>query len=353
MNPEIYAACIRGLYGNGVRQLLLQDLHFTHISPDFLREAIGNNVIVQGNLPGGTSVTQPLNLHTNGLLKIKLNEALAQLPSDTNVNEVLLLKLVRQVWEQTCGNPTVHQKSWRLSGLQPFTRTALNNPKLDQKNHRTQHADVAAARASTDAAIAAAGDNVSDEMVAWVTERRQAEDTAPTRRRRAIHKELAAGAFWAEGLMTLTDDGALRKIEKYERKQADATRQEQLAAEAVARAVTDGAITSTQASGRGRPWKAIAQANEQQLANVQQHGDVYVNHRVTKAFGDDFFEGVVAQFKPPHAPGEAALWRVEYTDGDAEDLDLKELLQVLCPEDAPAPQRKKAKTAASHGGGGR
>ena len=103
-----------------------------------------------------------------------------------------------------------------------------------------------------------------------------------------------------------------------------------------------------------RCWKAVAQASEQVVADVEVHVDVYVNQRVIKAFGDDLFEGVVVQFKPPQAGGEAAMWRVKYTDGDKEDLYLNELLfQVLRPAAASAPQRKKAKEAASHGGGGR
>ena len=59
----------------------------------------------------------------------------------------------------------------------------------------------------------------------------------------------------------------------------------------------------------------------------------FINWRVAKSFEDfdgDIFFGTITKYQPPSAEGENdALWYVNYDDGDAEDFDVKDMIEGL------------------------
>ena len=71
---------------------------------------------------------------------------------------------------------------------------------------------------------------------------------------------------------------------------------------------------------------------------------MHVGRRVWRFFGGKLFKGVVVGVRD--TPTHGTLWRVKYDDGDAEDLDARELCDALSPDDAP-----RGRHAAPHAGG--
>lgn len=54
----------------------------------------------------------------------------------------------------------------------------------------------------------------------------------------------------------------------------------------------------------------------------------FVGRKVAKFFGQDLFLGKVTEYLPYEKEG-LAIWTVEYDDGDQEDYELKELLELI------------------------
>ena len=69
-----------------------------------------------------------------------------------------------------------------------------------------------------------------------------------------------------------------------------------------------------------------AAGTEATLPALPQGGEEYVGKQVLKAFDDEVYSGLVLQFIPASEDtGEPDLWWIKYSDGDEEDVELKEL----------------------------
>ncbi|EYU41657.1 hypothetical protein ABFS82_10G038100 [Erythranthe guttata] len=71
--------------------------------------------------------------------------------------------------------------------------------------------------------------------------------------------------------------------------------------------------------------------------NIPGFGEWMEGREVRKSFGEEFFNGKVTQFDE-----EEGWYRVVYEDGDFEDLEWQELMEVLVPLDVNIPLKTLA-----------